>query len=62
LKRPELSLAIEINKRVRGDDEWFDEPGAVTPRSQWLLGISTVSLAVSNEDQTGVKCVRTESL
>ena len=26
LKRPELSLAIEINKRVRSDDEWFDEP------------------------------------
>jgi prophage maintenance system killer protein len=26
LKRPELSLAIEFNKRVRSDDEWFDEP------------------------------------
>ncbi|MFZ0015501.1 MAG: Fic family protein [Acidimicrobiia bacterium] len=26
MKRPELSLAIEINKRVRSDDEWFDEP------------------------------------
>jgi len=26
LKRPELSLAIEINKRVRSGDEWFDEP------------------------------------
>jgi prophage maintenance system killer protein len=26
LKRPELQLAVEINQRVRSDDEWFDEP------------------------------------
>jgi hypothetical protein len=26
LKRPGLRLAIEINQRVRSDDEWFDEP------------------------------------
>jgi len=26
LKRPSLKLAIEFNKRVREDDEWFDEP------------------------------------
>ena len=26
MKRPGLRLAIEINKRVRSDDEWFDEP------------------------------------
>jgi hypothetical protein len=26
LKKPGLRLAIEINKRVRSDDEWFDEP------------------------------------
>jgi Fic family protein len=26
LKRPGLRLAIEINKRVRSNDEWFDEP------------------------------------
>jgi prophage maintenance system killer protein len=26
LKRPGLRLAIEINQRVRSNDEWFDEP------------------------------------
>jgi len=26
LKKPSLRLAIEINKRVRQVDEWFDEP------------------------------------
>jgi len=26
LKRPGLRLAIEINERVRSDDEWRDEP------------------------------------
>jgi prophage maintenance system killer protein len=26
LNRPSLRLAIEFNKRVREDDEWFDEP------------------------------------
>ncbi|HUP16450.1 MAG TPA: Fic family protein [Acidimicrobiia bacterium] len=26
MKRPGLRLAIEINERVRSDDEWFDEP------------------------------------
>jgi prophage maintenance system killer protein len=26
LRRPSLQLAIEINKRIRGTDEWFDEP------------------------------------
>jgi prophage maintenance system killer protein len=25
LKRPTLQLAIEINSRVRGSDDWFDE-------------------------------------
>jgi prophage maintenance system killer protein len=26
LKKPSLRLAIEINKRVREKDEWFEEP------------------------------------
>lgn len=26
LKKPSLRLAIEINKRVREEDEWFEEP------------------------------------
>jgi prophage maintenance system killer protein len=26
LNKPPLRLAIEFNKRVRGDDEWFDDP------------------------------------
>jgi len=26
LRRPSLRLAIEINQRLRGDDEWFEEP------------------------------------
>ncbi len=26
MNRPPLRLAVEFNKRVRGDDEWFDEP------------------------------------
>jgi hypothetical protein len=26
LKKPSLRLAVEINKRIRQDDEWFDEP------------------------------------
>lgn len=26
LRGPGLRLAIEINERVRRDDEWFDEP------------------------------------
>lgn len=25
MNRPDLRLAVEINKHVRGDDEWFDE-------------------------------------
>ena len=26
MNKPPLRLAIEFNKRVRGDDEWFDDP------------------------------------
>ncbi|MFV1961137.1 MAG: Fic family protein [Acidimicrobiia bacterium] len=26
MKKPPLRLAVEFNKRVREDDEWFDEP------------------------------------
>lgn len=26
MKKPSLRLAIEINKRVREEDEWFEEP------------------------------------
>ncbi len=26
MRKPDLRLAVAINKRVRGNDEWFDEP------------------------------------
>jgi len=39
LNKPPLRLAIEFNKRVRGDDEWFDDPDEIvwSERSSALM-------------------------
>lgn len=39
MKKPSLRLAIEINKRVRQDDDWFDEPDDVDRVSRPLASI-----------------------
>jgi hypothetical protein len=38
LKKPSLRLAIEINKRVRDKDEWFEEPDDLERVSRALFG------------------------
>ena len=39
MKKPSLRLAIEINKRVRQDDEWFDEPDDLDRVSRALASV-----------------------
>jgi prophage maintenance system killer protein len=39
LKKPSLLLAIEINKRVRQGDEWFDEPDDLDRVSRALASV-----------------------
>ena len=43
MKRPGLQLAIEINKRVRASDEWFDEPDELDQVDTALRSISGMS-------------------
>jgi prophage maintenance system killer protein len=43
LKRPSLQLAVEINKRVRTSDEWFDEPDELDRVDAALRSISEIS-------------------
>ena len=43
MKRPSLQLAVEINKRVRTSDEWFDEPDELDRVDAALRSISEVS-------------------
>jgi hypothetical protein len=39
LKKPSLRLAIEINKRVREKDEWFEEPDDLERLSRALTSV-----------------------
>ena len=39
MKKPDLRLAIAINQRVRGADEWFDEPDELDRIESALLSI-----------------------
>jgi len=39
LKKPSLRLAIEINKRVREKDEWFEEPDDLERVSRALSSV-----------------------
>jgi prophage maintenance system killer protein len=39
LKKPSLRLAIEINKRVRDKDEWFEEPDDLERVSRALSSV-----------------------
>lgn len=43
MRKPDLRLAIAINRRVRGNDEWFDEPdelGRVETALQSIDGLA----------------------
>lgn len=39
MKKPSLRLAIEINKRVREKDEWFEEPDDLERVSRALTSV-----------------------
>ena len=39
IKKPSIRLAIEINKRVRGKDEWFEEPDDLERVSRALSSV-----------------------
>ncbi len=39
MNKPTLRLAIEFNKRVRGDDEWFDDPDDLDRVERALVSI-----------------------
>lgn len=51
MNRPSLRLAIEFNKRVREDDEWFDEPDDIQRVEGALNSIDDLE----NPDTTKVK-------
>ncbi len=42
MKRPDLRLAVEINRRVRGDDEWFEDPDELDRVESSLRSIAAI--------------------
>jgi death-on-curing family protein len=43
LKKPDLQLAVAINKRVREADEWFDEPDELDRVENALKSIESIN-------------------
>ena len=60
MKRPGLRLAIEINERVRSDDEWFDEPDELGRVESALRSIDDIDDPVAAAGAIAFRVTRTQ--
>ena len=56
LNRPTVALVVAINRSVRGDDEWFDEPDDLDRVAGALAAIDLIEDPVEGRCVIGLTC------